>query len=85
METNPYFGLINYSYEFYTGKAKQTLDCWLEYEEADPDVGLKESYTLCYAEIGTVDISELLSEDVRTEIEQQAQLEFESYEDEGDY
>jgi hypothetical protein len=85
METNPYFGLINYTYEFYTGKAKQTLDCWLEYEEEDPDVGLKESYTLCYAEIGTVDISELLSEDVRSEIEQQAQLAFESYEDEGDY
>ena len=85
MEHNPYFGMINYPYEFFTGKAKQTLDCWLEYEEADPESGLKESYTLCYAEVAGIDISELLSEDVRTEIEQQAQLEFESYEDEGDY
>jgi len=85
MEHNPYFGMINYSYEFFTGKAKQTLDCWLEYEEADPESGLKESYTLCYAEIAGIDISELLSEDVRTEIEQQAQLSFESYVDDGDY
>lgn len=85
MEHNPYFGMINYTYEFFTGKAKQTLDCWLEYEEADPESGLKESYTLCYAEIAGIDISELLSEDVRTEIEQQAQLSFESYVDEGDY
>lgn len=85
MEMNPYDGLLNYSYEFFTGKSQHMLDCWLEYEEADPESGLKESFTLCYAELNGVDISELLSGDVRKEIEQQAQLDFESFSDEGDY
>jgi hypothetical protein len=82
--TNPYFGLENYTYEFFTGKAKQSLDCWLECEEADPEVGLGPSITLVYAEVNGIDISELLSDHVRTEIEQQAQLTFESFE-EDDY
>ncbi len=78
MEMNPYDGLLNYSYEFFTGKSQHMLDCWLEYEEADPESGLKESFTLCYAELNGVDISELLSEEVKTEIIEQTQLAYES-------
>jgi hypothetical protein len=81
--TDPYYGLTNYSYDFFTGKAKQSLDCWLECEEAEPEVGLGPSITLVYAEINGIDIAELLSDHVRTEIEQQAQLAFESYEEDG--
>jgi hypothetical protein len=79
---SPYAGLLNYTYDFYNGKTKHTLDCWLEAEESDESVGLKESWSVFYAYLGGVDISELLSEDTRTEIIEQAQLEFSSYSDE---
>jgi len=82
---SPYAGLLNYTYVFYNGKTKHTLDCWLEFEDGDASVGLAESWSVFYAYLGGVDISELLSEDTRTEIIEQAQLTFESFADEGDY
>jgi len=82
---SPYAGLLNYTYVFYNGKTKHTLDCWLEVEDADASVGLAESWSVFYAYLGGVDISELLSEDTRTEIIEQAQLTFESFANEGDY
>jgi hypothetical protein len=83
MQNNPYQGLENYGYDFFTGKDKHSLDCWLECESADSEVGLGPSITLVYAELAGIDISELLSDHVRTEIEQQAQLTFESFEEDG--
>jgi len=82
---SPYAGLLNYTYDFYNGKTKHTLDCWLEFEDGDASVGLAESWSVFYAYLGGVDISELLSEEVKTEIIEQAQLTFESFADEGDY
>ena len=82
---SPYAGLLNYSYVFYNGKTKHTLDCWLEFEDGDASVGLAESWSVFYAYLGGVDISELLSEEVKAEIIEQAQLTFESFADEGDY
>jgi hypothetical protein len=82
---SPYAGLLNYTYVFYNGKTKHTLDCWLEFEDGDASVGLAESWSVFYAYLGGVDISELLSEDTRTEIIEQAQLTFESFANEGDY
>ena len=76
---SPYPGLLNYTYEFLNGKTKHTLDCWLEVEDADDSVGLKESWSVFYAYLGGVDISELLSEDTRTEIIEQAQLAYGSF------
>ena len=85
---SPYPGLLNYTYEFgnptglpVAGKTKHTLDCWLEVEDADASVGLAESWSVFYAYLGGVDISELLSEDTRTEIIEQAKLAFESFEE----
>lgn len=82
---SPYAGLLNYTYVFYNGKTKHVLDCWLEFEDGDASVGLAESWSVFYAYLGGVDISELLSEDTRTEIIEQAQLTFESFANEGDY
>lgn len=65
---SPYAGLLNYTYDFYNGKTKHPLDCWLEYEGADLSVGLSESWSVFYAYLGGVDIVELLSEDVLQEI-----------------
>jgi hypothetical protein len=79
---SPYDGLLNYTYEFQNGKTKHSLDCWLEAEDADESVGLKESWSVFYAYLGGVDISELLSEDTTNDIIEQAQLEFSSYSDE---
>jgi hypothetical protein len=78
---SPYAGLLNYTYEFLNGKTKHTLDCWLEFEGSDASVGLAESWSVFYAYLGGVDISELLSEDTRTEIIEQAKLTFESFEE----
>lgn len=82
---SPYAGLLNYTYDFYNGKTKHVLDCWLEFEDGDASVGLAESWSVFYAYLGGVDISELLSEEVKTEIIEQAQLTFESFANEGDY
>jgi len=82
---SPYAGLLNYTYVFYNGKTKHTLDCWLEFEDGDASVGLAESWSVFYAYLGGVDISELLSEEVKAEIIEQAQLTFESFANEGDY
>ena len=82
---SPYEGLLNYTYVFYNGKTKHTLDCWLEFEDGDASVGLAESWSVFYAYLGGVDISELLSEEVKAEIIEQAQLTFESFANEGDY
>lgn len=83
---SPYDGLLNYTYEFgnptgkpVAGKTKHTLDCWLEFEESDESVGLKESWSVFYAYLGGVDISELLSEDTTNDIIEQAQLAYESF------
>jgi len=76
---SPYDGLLNYSHDFYNGKTKHTLDCWLEFEDGDASVGLKESWSVFYAYLGGVDISELLSEDTTTEIIEQAQLAYGSF------
>lgn len=78
---SPYDGLLNYTYEFQNGKVTYTLDCWLEYEPSDSSVGLSESWSVFHAYLGGVDISELLSEEVKTEIIEQAQLAFESFEE----
>ena len=53
----------------------------MEFEPSDPSVGLSESWSVFYAYLGGVDISELLSEEVKTEIIEQAQLAFESFEE----
>jgi hypothetical protein len=82
---SPYAGLLNYTHVFYNGKTKHTLDCWLEFEDGDASVGLAESWSVFYAYLGGVDISELLSEEVKAEIIEQAQLTFESFANEGDY
>lgn len=78
---NPFDGLLNYTYEFQTGRTKHALECWLEYEPSDPSVGLSESWSVFHAYLGGVDISELLSEGVKAEIIEQAQLAFESFEE----
>jgi len=82
---SPYDGLLNYTHDFYNGKTKHTLDCWLEFEEGDASVGVKESWSVFYAYLGGVDISELLSEDTTTEIIEQAQLTYASYNETEDY
>lgn len=82
---SPYAGLLNYTYDFYNGKTKHTLDCWLEFEDGDASVGLAESWSVFYAYLGGIDISELLSEEVKAEIIEQAQLTFESFADDGGY
>ena len=76
---SPYAGLLNYTYTFLNGKTKHFLACWLEAEDADESVGLKESWSVFYAYLGGVDISELLSEDTTTEIIEQAQLAYGSF------
>lgn len=86
---NSFEGLVSYDYMFFAGvgsaKAKEhRLECWLEYEPADPGVGLAESWAVFYAFLGGVDISELLSEEVKTEIIEQARLTFESFEEDYD-
>ena len=43
---SPYAGLLNYTYDFYNGKTKHTLDCWLEFEDGDASVGLAESKSM---------------------------------------
>lgn len=75
---SPYDGLLNYTYEFQNGKVTYTLDCWLEYELADSSVGLAESWSVFHAYLKGIDLSELLSEEVKTEIIEQAQLSFEA-------
>jgi hypothetical protein len=82
---NPFDGLVSYTYEFQVGKKKHTLECWLEVEEADDSVGLGESWSVFHAYLGGVDISDLLSEEVRQEIIEEACLAFESFVDDGGY
>lgn len=81
---SPYAGLLNYTYEFQNGKVTYTLDCWLEYEPADSSVGLAESWSVFYAYLKGIDLSELLSEEVKAEIIEQARLTYASWA-EGDY
>jgi len=82
---NLYNGLLSYDHIFETGAGERlkqhVLECWLEFEAADPSVGLSESWSVFYAYLGGVDISDLLSEEVKTEIIEQAQLAFESFEE----
>ena len=82
---NLYNGLLSYDHIFETGACKRlkqhVLECWLEFEPSDPSVGLSESWSVFHAYLGGVDISELLSEEVKTEIIEQAQLAFESFEE----
>lgn len=77
-----YSGLLSYNHTF---NKCYVLECWLEYEGADPSVGLGESWAVFYAYLGGVDISELLSEEVKTEIIEQAQLAFMSYNETEEY
>ena len=67
-----YTGLLSYDHVFETGTGNHlrshTLECWLEYDEADSSVGLKEDWTVFYAYLNGVDIAELLSEEVKEEI-----------------
>lgn len=69
---NHFYGLLSYSHIFETGAGKtlkqHTLECWLEYDEADDSVVYKEDWTVFYAFLDGVDISELLSEEVKEEI-----------------
>ena len=69
---NQYTGLLSYDHVFETGTGNHlrshTLECWLEYDEADSSVGLKEDWTVFYAYLNGVDIAELLSEEVKEEI-----------------
>ena len=82
---DPYAGLLNYPYDFYNGKTKHTLDCWLEFEGGDASVGLTESWSVFYAYLGGVDISDLLSEDIKAEIIEQAQLAYQALAEENFY
>jgi hypothetical protein len=82
---NPYDGLLSYTYEFRNGKTKHTLDCWLEFEGGDASVGLTEVWSVFYAYLGGVDISELLSEDTTNDIIEQAQLAYEALAEENFY
>jgi hypothetical protein len=82
---SPYAGLLNYTYTFLNGKTKHSLDCWLEAEDADPSVGLAESWSVFYAYLGGVDISELLSEDTTNDIIEQAQLAYQALAEENVY
>jgi len=69
---NLYNGLLSYDHIFETGAGKRltrhTLNCWLEFESADPSVGLQEDWTVFYAYLDGVDIAELLSDEVKEEI-----------------
>ena len=69
---NQFDGLLSYDHVFETGAGERlkrhTLNCWLEFEAADPSVGLKEDWTVFYAYLDGVDIAELLSEEVKEEI-----------------
>ena len=69
---NQFDGLLSYDHIFETGAGKylkqHVLECWLEFEAADPSVGLKEDWTVFYAFLSGVDISEILSEEVKEEI-----------------
>jgi len=82
---SPYAGLLNYTYEFQNGTTKHTLDCWLEYEPADSSVGLAESWSVFYAYLKGIDLSELLSEGVKAEIIEQARLTYASWAEEDYY
>jgi hypothetical protein len=82
---NTFDGLLNYHYKFFTGKKGHLLDCWLEYEPADSSVGLSESWSVFHAYLGGVDISELLSEEVKTQIIEEAQLAFMGYNEPEEY
>jgi len=69
---NDFDGLLSYDHVFETGAGERlkrhTLNCWLEFEAADPSVGLQEDWTVFYAFLNGVDISEILSDEVREEI-----------------
>ena len=69
---DPFYGLLSYNHVFETGTGRHlkrhTLECWLEYDEADDSVGSKEDWAVFYAFLDGVDISELLSEEVKEEI-----------------
>jgi hypothetical protein len=69
---NQYSGLLSYHHIFETGAGKHlkqhTWECWLEYYEADESVGSKEDWAVFYAYLDGVDISELLSEEIKEEI-----------------
>ena len=69
---NPYFGLLSYNHVFETGTGNHlrshTLECWLEYYEADSSVGEVEDWAVFYAYLDGVDIVELLSEEVKEQI-----------------
>ena len=69
---NKYAGLLSYDYVFETGTGNHlrnhTLECWLEYYEADSGVGVVEDWAVFYAYLEGVDIVELLSEEVKEEI-----------------
>jgi len=66
-------GLYQYQY---TGSEGLELDCYLEYEPAERQTqwepGCPESITLVYALHKDEDISEVLSDDVRSTIEKEA-------------
>jgi hypothetical protein len=65
-------GLLSCDHIFETGAGKRlkrhTLNCWLEFEAADSSVGLQEDWTVFYAFLNGVDISEILSDAVHEEI-----------------
>jgi hypothetical protein len=67
-----YDGLLSYDYAFETGTGNHlrshTLECWLEYYEADSSVGEVEDWAVFYAYLDGVDIVELLSEEVKEQI-----------------
>lgn len=48
------------------------LKCWLEYEPADTSVGYNGSTYLVHAMVDYMDIVDLLSDDVRAKIEEEA-------------
>jgi len=85
IDFNPFDGLISYTYEFQIGKKKHTLECWLEFEDGDTSVGLTESWSVFHAYLGEVDISDLLSEEVKEQIIEEACLTFESFADDEGY
>jgi len=64
-----------YEYQF-TNKDGLTIDCYLEYDAAERDSfdcpGHHESIDLCYALVNGIDISDVLSDDIKGLIEEEA-------------
>ena len=62
-----------------------TINCYFEYEEAEPEVGLGESITLCYALVDGLDITEVVDQDLQDRWCEQALESMENDKEDADY